>query len=144
MRRLNEGNWKMNGLAPQLCEIEAVAAEVAASRPLAGILLCLTATLIARGTHAAGGRIAIGGDNCHADTAGTLTGDVGAETLSDAGASTVIVGHSERSRHHGESAALYERLGSRWEADFADKLLSALRYQFGGHEEKAADATRGA
>jgi 6-phosphogluconate dehydrogenase len=34
------------------------------------------------------------------------------------------------------SAALYERFGSRGEADYADKLLSALRYQFGGHEEK--------
>ena len=36
------------------------------------------------------------------------------------------------------SAALYERFSSRGEADFADKLLSALRFQFGGHEEKAA------
>ena len=36
------------------------------------------------------------------------------------------------------TAALYERFSSRGEADFADKLLSALRYQFGGHEEKAA------
>jgi len=40
------------------------------------------------------------------------------------------------------SAALYERFGSRGEADFADKVLSALRYEFGGHKEKAA-ATRG-
>jgi 6-phosphogluconate dehydrogenase len=36
------------------------------------------------------------------------------------------------------SAALYERFSSRGEADFANKLLSALRYQFGGHKEKAA------
>jgi 6-phosphogluconate dehydrogenase len=36
------------------------------------------------------------------------------------------------------SAALYERFSSRGDDDFADKLLSALRYQFGGHEEKAA------
>ena len=35
------------------------------------------------------------------------------------------------------SAALYERFSSRGEDDFADKVLSALRYQFGGHEEKA-------
>jgi 6-phosphogluconate dehydrogenase len=35
------------------------------------------------------------------------------------------------------TTALYERFGSRGEADFADKVLSALRYQFGGHEEKA-------
>ncbi len=37
------------------------------------------------------------------------------------------------------SAALYERFSSRGEDDFADKVLSALRYQFGGHEEKTAD-----
>ncbi len=36
------------------------------------------------------------------------------------------------------SAALYERFGSRGAADFADRILSALRYEFGGHEEKAA------
>ena len=36
----------------------------------------------------------------------------------------------------GVPAALYERFSSRGEADFADKLLSAMRYQFGGHVEK--------
>jgi 6-phosphogluconate dehydrogenase len=36
------------------------------------------------------------------------------------------------------SAALYARFSSRGEDTFADKLLSALRFQFGGHEEKAA------
>ena len=42
------------------------------------------------------------------------------------------------------SAALYARFSSRGEADFADKLLSALRYEFGGHEEKSATPARGA
>ncbi len=37
------------------------------------------------------------------------------------------------------SAAVFERFSSRGEADFADKVLSALRQQFGGHEEKAAN-----
>jgi len=41
------------------------------------------------------------------------------------------------------SAALYERFGSRGEADFADKLLSALRSEFGGHVEKPARQTGG-
>jgi len=36
------------------------------------------------------------------------------------------------------SSALYERFSSRGEADFGDKLLSAMRYQFGGHLEKPA------
>jgi 6-phosphogluconate dehydrogenase len=36
------------------------------------------------------------------------------------------------------SSALYQRFSSRGEADFADKLLSAMRYEFGGHLEKSA------
>ena len=39
---------------------------------------------------------------------------------------------------HVLSSALYERFSSRGEADFADKVLSAMRYQFGGHLEKQA------
>jgi 6-phosphogluconate dehydrogenase len=42
------------------------------------------------------------------------------------------------------SAALYARFGSRGEADFADKVLSALRYEFGGHEERDAGKGGGA
>jgi 6-phosphogluconate dehydrogenase len=41
------------------------------------------------------------------------------------------------------SAALYARFSSRGEDDFADKLLSALRFQFGGHQEKAAASKGG-
>jgi 6-phosphogluconate dehydrogenase len=41
------------------------------------------------------------------------------------------------------SAALYERFSSRGEDNFADKLLSALRFQFGGHEEKAGGQKEG-
>ena len=37
------------------------------------------------------------------------------------------------------TSSLFERFASRGEADFADKLLSAMRYQFGGHLEKAAE-----
>jgi 6-phosphogluconate dehydrogenase len=42
------------------------------------------------------------------------------------------------------SGALYERFGSRGAADFADNVLTALRYEFGGHEDKAATKTGGA
>jgi len=42
------------------------------------------------------------------------------------------------------SAALYERFSSRGEDDFAEKVLSALRYQFGGHDEKPAADKAGA
>ena len=36
------------------------------------------------------------------------------------------------------TTALYQRFNSRGEADFQNKLLSAMRYQFGGHHEKPA------
>jgi 6-phosphogluconate dehydrogenase len=42
------------------------------------------------------------------------------------------------------SAALYERFSSRGEADFGNKLLSAMRYEFGGHLEKPAEPAKGA
>ena len=42
------------------------------------------------------------------------------------------------------TASLYERFSSRGEADFADKLLSAMRYEFGGHLEKAAEKSEAA
>jgi 6-phosphogluconate dehydrogenase len=41
------------------------------------------------------------------------------------------------------SAALFERFGSRGQADFANRILSAMRSEFGGHAEKAADDKSG-
>jgi triosephosphate isomerase (TIM) len=106
MRPLIAGNWKMNGLAAQLGQIDAIAGSVKAKPPPADVLICLPATLIARATQVAEGRIAIGGQNCHTEIAGAFTGDVSAEMVKDAGASTVIVGHSECRRHHGETDAI--------------------------------------
>ena len=99
------GNWKMNGLSAELGGIEAVSNSVVASRPLAEVVICLPATLIDRGARVAAGRIGIGGENCHPEIAGRFTGDVSAEMLKDAGATSVIVGHSERRRNHGETDA---------------------------------------
>jgi hypothetical protein len=97
----------MNGLAPQLGEIEAIAASAKATPPpFADILICPPATLIARAAQTAAGRIAIGGEDCHTEIEGAFTGDVSAEMLKDAGASAVIVGHSERRQHHGETDAI--------------------------------------
>jgi triosephosphate isomerase len=55
---------------------------------------------------AQGSRVAIGGQDCHAEPAGAYTGDIAAEMLKDAGASAVIVGHSERRQYHGETDAM--------------------------------------
>jgi len=106
MRPLIAGNWKMNGTAPQLGEIEAVAAAVHRTRPAADIVVCPPSTLIWRAVQTAAHRIAIGGQNCASEASGAFTGDESAEMLKDAGAAWVIVGHSERRQHHGETDAM--------------------------------------
>jgi triosephosphate isomerase len=106
MRPLIAGHWKMHGTSPQLAEIEAIATAVHAMPPAADILVCPPLTLVARAALVAAGRIAIGGQNCSSAISGACTGDVSAQMLKDAGASWVIVGHSERRQHHGETDAL--------------------------------------
>jgi triosephosphate isomerase len=106
MRPLIAGNWKMHGLATQLREIETIGAMVHAGSPAADVLICVPATLLSRAAQSAGGRIAFGGEDCHAEVSGAFTGDVSADMLKDAGATAVIVGHSERRRYHGETDAM--------------------------------------
>jgi triosephosphate isomerase len=64
------------------------------------------ATLITRAAQVAAARIGIGGQNCDSEVSGAFTGDISAEMLKDAGACAVIVGHSERRQHHGETNAM--------------------------------------
>jgi triosephosphate isomerase (TIM) len=104
-RPLVAGNWKMNGLAASIGELEKI---IAGAQNLANadVMVCPPATLIARFAAAARGTpVAIGGQDCHALAAGAHTGDISAEMLRDAGAQAVIVGHSERRREHGETDA---------------------------------------
>ncbi len=103
-RPLAAGNWKMNGLKASLAEIEALKAGLAARKPklAADVMICPPATLVAALASVAGAAIAIGGQDCHAKASGAHTGDVSAEMLRDAGATAVIVGHSERRADHGE------------------------------------------
>jgi triosephosphate isomerase len=104
MRQLIAGNWKMNGLGP---EVAAIAAPLAAAAPACDLLVCPPATLIAPvAAVLAGSAVAVGGQDCHARPAGAHTGDLSAAMLRDAGAAWVILGHSERRADHGESDAL--------------------------------------
>ena len=103
MRQLIAGNWKMNGLGESLSEIEAIGAAVERKPSGADILICPPATLIARAVDAARNRVPIGGQNCHAEISGAFTGEVSAEMLRDAGARSVIVGHSERRQYFAET-----------------------------------------
>lgn len=100
-RRLAAGNWKMNGTGATLAGLTALARAL----PDAGteVLICPPATLIHRAAQAvAGSAIAIGAQDCHAAESGAHTGDISAGMLRDAGASHVILGHSERRSDHGE------------------------------------------
>ncbi len=101
-RKLAAGNWKMNGLTSALGELAAIAG--ACPTPGVDLLVCPPATLLSRAQGVAG-CVALGGQDCHAEAAGAHTGDLSAAMLIDAGASHVILGHSERRADHGESDA---------------------------------------
>ena len=102
------GNWKMNGLSASLQEIKAMRAGVdEGAAGAAEVAVCPPATLLAQAAYfLKGSKIALGAQDCHPQPSGAFTGDVSAEMIKDAGASYVIVGHSERRAGHGESDAL--------------------------------------
>ena len=104
MRKLAAGNWKMNGTGASLAEVQALIA--AHPLPACEMLLCPPTTLIAAMAAAAkGSALRVGAQDCHAKAAGAHTGDISAPILADAGASHVILGHSERRADHGETDA---------------------------------------
>ena len=105
-RPLIAGNWKMNGLQRSGNELSRI---IDGARDLVGqtdLMVCPPATLLMTfAAFARGSRVAIGGQDCHAEPSGAFTGDVSAEMLKDAGASAVIVGHSERRTYRKETDA---------------------------------------
>ena len=103
------GNWKMNGGLASLAEVAAMAAgrdDLWVAPPF---------TLVGAAVAAGGGRVKIGGQDCHAAVAGAHTGCVSAVMLGDLGAGFVIVGHSERRADQWES-----------DADVRSKALAGL------------------
>ncbi|MCB1341117.1 MAG: triose-phosphate isomerase [Pseudooceanicola sp.] len=103
-RKLAAGNWKMNGTGDALAELTALL--TAQPDPSCDVLVCLPATLLHRAAEAVRGRyLKIGAQDCHAAASGAHTGDISAAMLIDAGASHVILGHSERRADHGETDA---------------------------------------
>ncbi len=98
----------MNGTSASLSEADAIFARAASVR--CDVLLCPPFTLLAGMAAAAQGSGAhVGAQDCHHAEAGAYTGGVSAPMLRDAGASHVIVGHSERRREFGESDELVRR-----------------------------------
>ncbi len=104
MRQLIAGNWKMNGTTAGAATLaEALQPGVEGC----DLLICPPATqLMAVANALLGSTVAVGGQDCHAAPSGAHTGDISAPMLRDAGASWVIVGHSERRREHHETDAM--------------------------------------
>src|SRR5438309_444834 len=102
IRPLIAGNWKMNGLKSSMEEFDAMLAGAPRVAGQADLLVCPPATLIAAlAERARGSKLAVGAQDCHPNPSGAHTGDISAEMLGDAGASAIIVGHSERRADHG-------------------------------------------
>src|SRR5258708_7546388 len=124
IRPLIAGNWKMNGLKVSLAEFEAMIAGAGSVIAKADLLVCPPVTLLATFAERTGGilpadqkALALGAQDCHPKASGAHTGDVSAEMLADAGASFVIVGHSERRADHGETDALVrQKAEAAWRA----------------------------
>jgi triosephosphate isomerase (TIM) len=104
-RPLVAGNWKMNGLCQSLAEVTAICESVAAGGAgKAQVVVCPPVTLLmAAARICEGSPVGLGGQDCHAEESGAFTGDISAEMLKDAGASYVILGHSERRAGHHET-----------------------------------------
>ncbi|MBV7409723.1 triose-phosphate isomerase [Maritimibacter sp. DP1N21-5] len=118
-RKLAAGNWKMNGTKANIAVIRDLAQ--AHPSPMVDVLICPPATLVA--ACAGHAPVAIGGQDCHAAAKGAHTGDISAPMLADAGATHVILGHSERRVDHGETDEL---VAAKAEAAMAARLVPVV------------------
>ena len=98
----------MNGTGASLDELGSLIDRLQTT-PVPGVdmLVCPPATLLflARELTRESG-IALGAQDCHISASGAHTGDISAEMLADAGATSIIVGHSERRTDHAETSEL--------------------------------------
>ncbi|WP_445487734.1 triose-phosphate isomerase [Rhodopseudomonas sp. RCAM05734] len=118
IRPLIAGNWKMNGLKDSAAEFGQMTAGVGDLWRTVDLLICPPATLVYTfAAVAIGSRIRVGAQDCHPKISGAHTGDLSAEMLADAGATAVIVGHSERRADHGEiDAVVRSKAEAAWRA----------------------------
>jgi triosephosphate isomerase (TIM) len=156
IRPLVAGNWKMNGLTASLAEARRVRDRLGEAGFATGVaaMICPPATLIgALAREAAGSRLLVGAQDCHTSASGAHTGDISAEMVKDAGASAVIVGHSERRADHGERSSDVRAkaeaahraglvaivcIGETREEREAGKTLNVVRRQLRGSVPEAA------
>ena len=119
IRPLVAGNWKMNGTGASLNELRMIG-----NGFLGGLdaeteaLVCVPATLLTRASEILSRTpVKAGGQDCHVSESGAFTGCISAEMLKDAGASHVIVGHSECRADRGEDdAEVCAKASAAWRA----------------------------
>ncbi|WP_424987936.1 triose-phosphate isomerase [Microbulbifer sp. S227A] len=134
-KKLAAGNWKMNGTSASQTEVTALCGGI--EQVSCDVLLCPPATLVApMASWAAGSTLSVGGQDCHANATGAHTGDISAPMLADAGASHVILGHSERRADHGETDDLVR---AKTQAAHAAGLIAVVCV---GETEEERDAGR--
>jgi triosephosphate isomerase (TIM) len=98
------GNWKMNGLRADLEQLALIKAGIGPACA-ADVWVFPPATLIeAAAALVNGSALRIGAQDCRAESSGAFTGDISATMIKDAGASAVILGHSERRSLHCETS----------------------------------------
>lgn len=106
MRQLIAGNWKMHMLRAPAAEL-ATGVRDGARGLACDLLVCPPFTAIETVARVlANTNVAVGSQDCHPKGQGAHTGDVSAAMLRDAGATWVILGHSERRQNHGETDEL--------------------------------------
>ncbi len=103
-RPLVAGNWKMHHGGPSGVELAGSIVRAAAEMPHVDLVIAPPFTALAACAHECdGSTVQVAGQNLYPKSAGAFTGEVSAPMLVDAGCAWVIVGHSERRHHFGES-----------------------------------------
>ena len=116
-RPLIAGNWKMNLGGGAGVELARAVVALTAKLPHVDLVIAPPFTALAACAHECDeSRVELAGQNLHAKDSGAFTGEISAPMLVDAGCRWVIIGHSERRQHFGET-----------DAQVAEKVTSALR-----------------
>jgi triosephosphate isomerase len=111
------GNWKMYKGGAAGCMLARSVVEACGDLAGVDVVLCPPHTALAAVAHEVdGSRVQVGGQNLHPKDEGAFTGEVSGPMLLEAGCKWVILGHSERRQHFGESDAFIR-----------EKVIAALR-----------------
>ena len=98
-------NWKMNPTL-EVASSLVTAFNSRSFKPVTRILFAPHPYLVPMSVRLGKSDILLGGQDCHQNAEGAYTGDVSAAMLLGCGASTVLLGHSERRVNHGETSML--------------------------------------